>query len=61
MASAPAPLFKHPRLIAAALLAVLAIVNAVALYVRPLSGELPPMTKSSGGQTIAAGSSPIRT
>jgi len=38
MGSPPTPLFKHPRLMAAALLAVLAFVNGAALYVRPLSG-----------------------
>jgi len=32
------PLFKHKRLIIAAMLIVLAVVNGAALYVRPLSG-----------------------
>jgi hypothetical protein len=33
------PLFAHPRLIAAGLIAVLALATGGALYVRPLSGE----------------------
>ena len=32
------PLFRHKRLILVAMLAILAIVNGAALYVRPLSG-----------------------
>jgi hypothetical protein len=33
------PLFKHPRLLGAAMLVVLALVTGAALYVRPLSAE----------------------
>jgi hypothetical protein len=33
------PLFRHPRLIAVAMLAVLAVAVGSALYVRPLSGN----------------------
>jgi hypothetical protein len=35
-----APLFRHPRLIAAMMIAVLAVLVGGALYVRPLSGDL---------------------
>jgi hypothetical protein len=35
-----APLFRHPRLIAAGLIAALAVATGGALYVRPLSGEM---------------------
>jgi hypothetical protein len=34
------PLFKHPWLIAAVMLSVLAIATGGALYVRPLSGDM---------------------
>jgi hypothetical protein len=33
------PLFRHPRLMAAVMLVVLAVVTGSALYVRPLSGQ----------------------
>ena len=35
----PRPLFQHSGLIAAAMLSVLALVTAAALYVRPLSSD----------------------
>jgi len=35
----PRPLFPHSGLIAAAMLTVLAVVTAAALYVRPLSSD----------------------
>jgi len=34
------PLFRHPRLIAATMIAALTVLVGGALYVRPLSGEL---------------------
>ena len=33
------PLFRHPRLIAVAMLVVLAAITGSALYLRPLSGD----------------------
>ena len=35
------PLFKHPWLIATAMFTVLALATGGALYVRPLSGDMP--------------------
>jgi hypothetical protein len=53
MPAGSAPLFKHPRLIAAAMLVVLAAVSGAALYVRPLSGELSTITRSGGVESTA--------
>lgn len=49
----PAPLFKHKRLIIAAMLLILAVVNGAALYVRPLSGTTVAM-HSASPQVLAA-------
>lgn len=48
-----APLFKHKRLIIAAMLLILAVVNGAALYVRPLSGTTVAM-HSASPQLLAA-------
>jgi hypothetical protein len=48
------PLFKHKRLIAVAMLGILAALSAGALYVRPLSGDLATATRSGRAERIAA-------
>jgi hypothetical protein len=48
------PLFRHPRLIATATIAVLGLVTAGALYVRPLSGDAHPANAQGKAAIISA-------
>jgi uncharacterized UPF0146 family protein len=49
------PLFRHPRLIAAAMLTALAVAVGGALYVRPLSGDAPQAQNKSSAVALILG------
>ena len=46
------PLFRHPRIIATAMIALLAVLVGGALYVRPLSGD-PPAAQAQSKAAVA--------
>jgi len=48
------PLFPHRRLIAAALVAFLTVVTSGALYMRPLSGDMPAAQVRGNAAIISA-------
>lgn len=48
------PLFAHPRLIAVALLGVLALITSAALYLRPLSGDMRPASAQMKAVNVSA-------
>jgi non-ribosomal peptide synthetase component E (peptide arylation enzyme) len=53
--TASEPLFRHPRLIAATMIAVLALLVGGALCVRPLSGDLQAAHAQSKASLRASG------